>query len=186
MDMKKLMNFTKLSYHVILLLIFIFGGCATSPKMLNMVPLTEGYKFTNTNKTLKVELASGGRESDPLVEGSKIDNASFTGALITALRNSNLFSEVNPSANPDYTLSAAILTQRQPMAGFSMTVELLVRYTLKDNAGTQVWQKDIVSKYTATMGDSLIGPTRLNLANEGAVRENIRLLLEDLSKVFQK
>lgn len=166
------------------LLMTILVGCASSPRILNMVPPTDHYQFSNTNKTIKVEMVYGGQESDPIFEGSRIDNTSFMGALLQGLTNSNLFKKVNPSENPDYYLTAMILSQDQPLMGFNMTVTLLVRYTITSGIDkTQTWQKDIVSQYTATVGDAFVGATRLNKANEGSVRENIRLLLEEISKL---
>lgn len=174
----------KLNMILIISLSFILLNCATSPRILYMVPPVEEFNFVNTNKSISVNYSYGGQESDPIFEGSKIDNASFTGALITALNNSNLFSEINPSGNAYYNLSALILSQNQPMLGFDMTVTLLVRYTLTRGVeGTEVWQKDVLSSYTATVGDAFVGATRLKLANEGVVRENIKMLLEYLSQL---
>jgi len=168
----------------LLILISFLSGCAFSPSLLNMVPVTTQYQFTNTGKTITIKMVYGGEESDPIFKGSRIDNASYMGALNQSLANSNLFSKINPSGNPDYYLDVMIISQNQPFAGFNMTVTLLVRYTIingKDN--TQIWQKDISSKYTAAFGDALVGATRLNKANEGSVRENIRNFLEEISKL---
>lgn len=176
------MNTSKLVFLSLLIVTLI--GCAASPRILNMVPATDQSQFSNTNKTITIKMVHGGRESDPIFEGSKIDNTSFMGALLQALKNTNLFTAVNPPANPDYNLTALILSQDQPFIGLNMTVTLLVRYTItRETDGVQIWQKDIISKYTATVGDAFVGATRLNKANEGSVRENIKLLLEDLSKL---
>lgn len=176
------MNTVKLIFSY--LLIAMLAGCATSPRILNMVPATDQYQFSNTNKTIKVGIVYGGDESDPIFSGSKIDNSSFMGALIQALTNSNLFIKVNPSDSADYNLTAQILSQDQPFMGLNMTVTLLVRYTIiRETDSYQIWQKDIISQYTATVGDAFVGATRLNKANEGSVRENIKLLLEDISKL---
>lgn len=168
----------------LLFLIFMMIDCAFSPSLVNMIPITTQYQFSNTNKTITLNMIYGGEESDPMFKGSRIDNASYMGALLQSLTNSNLFSKINPSGNPDYYLDVMIISQNQPFAGFNMTVTLLVRYTIingKDN--TQIWQKDISSKYTAAFGDALVGATRLNKANEGSVRENIRNFLEEISKL---
>jgi len=148
-----------------------------------MIALTAQNKFVRTDKTISVKMVYGGKESDPIFTGSKIDNTSFMGALLISLTNSNLFSKINPSESPDYYLSAMILSQDQPFAGLDMTVTLFVRYIISGKDETQIWQKDILSQYTAAFGDAFVGATRLNKANEGAVRENIRLFLEELSKV---
>lgn len=42
-------------------------------------------------------------------------------------------------------------------------------------------RKSITSSYTASMGDSLVGVTRLRLAVEGAARNNIKQGLEAIA-----
>ena len=44
-------------------------------------------------------------------------------------------------------------------------------------------RESIKSSHTATMGDAFIGVTRLRLAVEGAVRENIRQGILEISKL---
>jgi len=169
---------------VAVILGFLMTGCASAPKVINMIPPDEGHVFRNTNKTIKVEAAFGGKETDPLWEGSKIDNITFMGALLTSLAQSHMFTEVNPSENPDYTLTPFIMTQSQPAFGIDMTVTLLVKYTLSNAEDeTQLWEKDILSSYTATLGDAFVGVTRIRKANEGAVRENLKSLLQELDAI---
>lgn len=174
----------KIKLIIAILLILFLNGCAFSPEPINMVPRIETSAFTKTNKTLKVNMVYGGEKSDPIIKGSKIDNASFMIALTLALEKSNLFTEINPSDNPDIFLSATILSQTQPAIGFNMTASLIVRYVLYDRTGkTEVWRKDIFSEYTAAFGDALIGSTRLKKANEGSVRQNIKFLIEELASL---
>ena len=72
--------------------------------------------------------------------------------------------------------------QSQPLAGLDMTVKLLVKYSLiNQNSNEEIWTKDINSIYTAKFSDSLIGMERLNMANEGAIRKNIEILLQTLA-----
>ena len=42
------------------------------------------------------------------------------------------------------------------------------------------FDQKISASYTATFGDAAYGPTRLKLANEGSIRENIRQFIEKL------
>jgi len=175
----------KLKYVIIAIAIVMVSGCSPSPQVVNMIPETQQYQYPSINKTIKIGLVQGGQETDHLIGGSKINNMSFLGALYQAMRNSNIFVDVDPEENPDLNLGVLIISQNQPFAGLNMTVSLIVRYTITDGAdSTQIWQKDVFSKYTATIGCStLMGSTRLNKANEGAVRENIRILLEEISKL---
>ena len=69
------------------------------------------------------------------------------------------------------------------MIGLDMTSTLSVKYTMTELAtGEKVWQEDIASKYTAKLTSCCIGSIRLNKANEGAVRENIKQLVDKLAE----
>jgi hypothetical protein len=59
------------------------------------------------------------------------------------------------------------------MFGGSFTVKMEAGWTLKRASGATVWQESIKSEHTATMGDAMVGVTRLRLATEGAARNNI-------------
>jgi len=167
-----------------IILITILAGCASSPRVMNMVPVVDNSTFASTNKTLKVSTVYGGEKSDPWIKGSRIDNDSFMQALIQALTNSNLFTKINPADQADLILTPELLSQDQPAMGLNMTATLVVRYTLKNNTdGAKIWQKYIISKFTATVGDAFVGTTRLNKANEGVVRENLKSLIEELAKL---
>ena len=161
--------------------VLLIVGCSVTPKAINMIPVDEEHVFENKSKTIEVDFPIGGKESDPMWEGSKIDNASFLNALIMSLKQSNLFTEVDPAENPDIRLSTFIMSQGQPSFGINMTVTLLVRYTLTIAAnGSLIWEKDIPSSYTATVGEAFVGAVRVRKANEGAVRENLKALLNEL------
>ena len=72
--------------------------------------------------------------------------------------------------------------QTQPLVGLDMTVNFMVKYSLiNQNNNEEIWVKDINSIYTAKFSDSLIGMERLNMANEGAIRKNIEILLQTLA-----
>ena len=72
--------------------------------------------------------------------------------------------------------------QKQPILGLAMQVSLFVKYSLIDSEGNQIWNKEIISSYTANFGDALLGTERLNLANEGAIRSNIELMIKALNE----
>ena len=106
--------------------ILFFAACASSPRLLNMVPGTDPNTFKSSNKILRVEMPAGGQESDPIFEGSKIDNVTFWGALVQTLKNSSLFAEVTSTDSADYAMKAQILDQQQPLLGLNMTTTLAV------------------------------------------------------------
>jgi hypothetical protein len=67
------------------------------------------------------------------------------------------------------------------MFGMAMTVKLEAGYTLKRMGDSKVvWQEAIRSEHTSTPGEAFAGVTRVRLATEGAVKNNIA---EALSKI---
>ena len=163
-------------YYILLFII----GCAPSPQLYNTIPI---INFQNQidyrNKTLEIGNVMGGELTNEL-EGSKINAIILKVALIESFKKYKLFLITN--INADYRLNAIIMYQNQPLAGLDMTANLLVKYSLiNQNSNEEIWTKDINSIYTAKFSDSLIGMERLNMANEGAIRKNIEILLQTLA-----
>ena len=70
---------------------------------------------------------------------------------------------------------------QQPLIGFNLTVNSMVRYALNRRSdGKQVWEETVSADYTATVGDSFLAVERLRLANEGSIRENLKTLIDRL------
>lgn len=120
----------------------------------------------------------GGEETDPLLQ-SEVDDAGFREALIASIRNQGLLAESD--ADCGYRVDANILGVGQPIAGLDMTVTAYVNYTVIDRAsGDPFLLATVTTPHTAQFGDSMFGPDRLRMANEGAVRANIREFLTRL------
>jgi hypothetical protein len=67
------------------------------------------------------------------------------------------------------------------MLGLDMTVSANVRYSLIDTSTRkEVFSKVLMASYTAKFSDAFAGGERLKLANEGAVKTNIQLLVSEL------
>jgi len=159
-------------YYILLFII----GCAPSPQLYNTIPI---INFQNQidykNKTLEIGNVMGGEFTNE-IEGSKINALILKVALIESFKKYKIFLITDTDA--DYILNATIMYQIQPLAGLDMTVKLLVKYSLiNQNSNEKKWTKDINSIHTAKFSDSLIGMERLNMANEGAIRKNIEILL---------
>ena len=175
--------YTFLQAAVLLLMLPAWVGCASTPKIQAMVPNTGEVVFQQTGTSLAVGEVGGGTGSD-MWKGSKINGSDVRLALIEALRQSNLFTEVTAEGAAAHTLTATLLTQNQPGVGIGMNVQLTIRYVVTHTAtGREVFNERVSSSYTAAFGEALVGATRVRKANEGAVRENIRQLLERLEQV---
>ena len=166
-----------------ILLILLFTGCVSmTPKLNDMIPAEYPDNLHHSDKSIYVVQVLGGRESDPIFEGSKIDAFSFRNAMILSLKKAGIFGLSEDENNSDFALKALILAQDQPAFGFDMTVTLLVKYILTDNfTREEVWSKEIFASYTAKMGEAFAGANRLRKAIEGAVRTSLKLLVQELS-----
>lgn len=150
------------------------GGCATPAKSTAMVaaPMLEAENRHEGSIGLNV---TGGSETTA-ASASQISNENFAAALRESVEKSGLFSNVlSAGEKGDYHLDVSIVRVDQPMVGFSMTVTVETTWNLSRlSDGKVLWRKGILSTYTAPFGESVVGVTRLRLANEGAARENIR------------
>lgn len=170
---------------IIMLILLICGtlivSCtAKAPDPQYMIPSADFSQFTATGKTLKVLEVKGGIKTDPMGKPT-IENEGFQEALISTLKKSGLFNEVSPEKNSDYELSAEIVTQKWH-PGFSITSNLFVKYKLiETKSNIEIWKENIYSQYEAKFEETSDGLLRAKKANEGAVRENLKLLLEKLS-----
>ena len=157
----------------------ILAGCATPAaveKMAAAVPATQ------TSLALKnsvgVADVTGGKETNPMWT-SQVSSEGFRQALEQSLENAGMFNKV--VAGSKYQLSADLTRLDQPLIGFNFTVTSTVRYALIETRSRKpVYERVIQADYTASMVDAFLSTQRMKLANEGAVKANIRAFLSDL------
>lgn len=78
-------------------------------------------------------------------------------------------------------LDVFLIELKQQTSGFGMTVDSFIRYKLTRTRDRKVVMDEIVTaSHRATVDDALYGPTRLQLANEGAIQANIAAFLKKL------
>ncbi len=160
----------------------ILGGCAAAPKIANMIPSLESKSVVGRNKTVAVEMTSGGRDPSIALTTAHIDNAPFHAALVQTLKDAKLFTQVDPATKADYRLVPAIMSQERPAMGISMSVTLAVRYSLIDASnGERIWEKVIRSIGEAGLSDGFSTAGRVRKASEDAVRKNFSFLIRELS-----
>lgn len=127
-------------------------------------------------RALQVGQVSGGRETHPLWK-SDVSAPDFAEALRRSL---NAHAMLGGAAG-GYRVDADLLRVDQPLIALDAEVTAEVRYRLvrlSDNA--VLFDQAIARPYTANFSSSLIGVTRLKLANEGAIRENISAFIAAL------
>lgn len=157
----------------------LLTGCATPSKPEAMVaPMATPVHQSKQAVVVQVQ----GGKSTSSGGTSQISSEDFARALRESIQKAGLFASVAESGPARYRLEAFLGTLDQPMFGFSLTVKMETEYNLIDTGSNQsVWRKNILSEYTAGGGESFVAATRLRLANEGAARQNIQKMIEEVS-----
>lgn len=168
-----------------LALSFFFWGCeAFSPKPLqlaDMVPRNPELVYPSSGKTCSLGLFEGRKEKGELIY--KVTTVEMKKVVTDGLKHSQLFTTVysTEQKDTDYTLTAKILGEPLDMgaSGMSSTIALYVNYKLiRNTSGEVVFNKRIQSVHTESL-DS----TRVRKSYEGAVRENVKKLLQEISVI---
>jgi hypothetical protein len=174
----------KLSLAAIVLAAATLVGCASPSRTDQMSAQTapaDRIIVTPMTKNVEVREVTGGSATNPAWV-SKVGNADFKQALETSLDEAGMLSGAKDAGK--FVLVANMEKLEQPMFGFDMTVTAVVKYTLTERAtGKEVMSKVIALPFTATTRDAFVGMTRLRLANEGAIRVNIRSLIDEIRAV---
>lgn len=112
--------------------------------------------------------------------GSKISNAALQEALDSSMRATGMLA-LSPGAG-NYQLEAQLVELEQPWIGVNVKVVVTIAYVaIEKRSGTVLYQRRLRSQYVAEFGSAMVDPNeRLRLANEGAVRSNINLMMRDL------
>jgi hypothetical protein len=129
-----------------------------------------------------VRNVTGGEETNPMW-ASKVNDAGFHSALDGSLNGAGLSSG---STSCSFPIDANLLGLSQPSMGFDMTVTSHVNYKVYDASGQPVVLATIDAPFTAKMSDAFAGVKRLRLANEGSIRESIRLFFDKLRTTSPK
>lgn len=153
---------------------FVFASCTGSINSSSLVPA--GVKASSKTGQNISSVVSGGTPDSGIM--ATISDESFKQALETSLVESGLF---RGKGGGGYSLSALIVSVKQPMVGISMTVQMEVSYNLR-KGNSSVWSKSIKSSYSAPMGEAFVGAVRVRKATEGATRENIAMLIRALDE----
>ena len=157
---------------------FALSGCAEPARIDQMVatPTAQLPQASNLRNAIAVNAVTGGSSTNPLWV-SKVGNAEFQTALENSLKNAGMLAS-GPSR---YRLETSLVSLDQPMIGFDLTVRSGVQYMLTDTATNQiVFNKPVNAEFTAHVSDAFIAVERLRLANEGSIKANIQMFLDQL------
>lgn len=104
-----------------------------------------------------------------------VSNEPFKAALESSLAANGYLAR---GGKPKYTIDVEIKDLNQPLIGLDYDVTSTVVYKVS-SAGT-IKQYPIVAKGSASLSDSPLGADRMRVANERAMKQNIRQFLEAL------
>jgi hypothetical protein len=157
------------------------AGCAAPAHKENMAA-TPSVALRKLPYTVQVETRGGAATG--AMDSSNISNEDLKAALETSITKTNLFKSVVQGKGGDYELTVTVTQLTKPMFGGAFTVTLETGWSLvKASDKSVVMRKAIKSSHTAELSDSLIGVTRLRLAVEGAVRNNVSQGLQAISEL---
>lgn len=157
------------------------ASCAAPADSRAMVPnnLATGKRFS---KSVSI-VVTGGQKTNPMWS-SQVANEDFATALQTTIEKNGLFSRVIRSGNADYKLDVRLIQLHQPSFGLNFTVKGDIEWRLRHVSSDRlVWDGRTDRSYTVTVGEAPVGIKRLRLANEGAIRENIKAGLEHIASL---
>jgi hypothetical protein len=160
----------------IMALAWALAGCAAGARpnamTVGAAPGTTISDKSPLRYAVQVGAVSGGSRTNPLWK-SDVSNDDFHQALEQSLSLHAML-----AGTPRYVLDAQLVALEHPLIEIQATVTATVRYTLVRAADRAVaWEQTLTTSSTARLGDALSGPERLRLATEGAMHENIKLML---------
>ena len=143
----------------------------------SLIPEQVGNKFLIYSgplyQTVSVGEVGGGNETNPLVH-SDIGNAALKEAITRSLKINNYLSSSKETSK--YALNVFLVEIDLPQSGYTTTITTFVKYKLVD-----IKSKRVV--FVESVDDIFIGPTRLKIVQENAMKKNIALFLEKLLSI---
>ncbi|MCK4886977.1 MAG: hypothetical protein KAS96_06280 [Planctomycetes bacterium] len=156
----------------------LINGCAANAN--RMVP-TDFEVVNKHHHTVSINISTGWKETNFLWT-SQVSNSAFTEALNNALVKSGVFQAVIKGGGADYLLDVTILNYDQPWIGINFDIRMKTKWKLTDTKTlVPVWSGIFETTYRAKFSDALIAAERLQKANEGSVRTNIKEGIRRLS-----
>ncbi|HEX3498674.1 MAG TPA: hypothetical protein VHT04_05070 [Stellaceae bacterium] len=169
----------------LLAVLFTASGCASGARTDAMaVAVSPDTVIGNASKlrgAVRVDRVSGGAETNPLWHPN-VSTDNFRAALGESLTRNGMTS----SGQGSYLLNAELVSLDRPLAAFDTTVTAKVHYTVVAT-GSQAIKLDetIETPYTVKFSETVYGPERFRLANEGAMHDNIEAILKRMITAAQ-
>lgn len=160
-------------------LVLTLSGCATPVTHQALVPVS--LEVSKHHPQSVAVVASGGTETSAAGK-PQVSDTELQQAVASAITQTKTFSRVVDGKNGDYILTVNVFNVTQPSFGLTFTVGVEMGWTLtRTDTGAKVWQESIKSEQTVGAGEAFVAVTRLKLATEGAIRNNVKQGLLKLS-----
>lgn len=147
----------------------------TDAMIANVTEATVVKPDSPLKQSMTVASVTGGEETSPLWT-SQVGNEGFLEALTLSLQQHTMLA----TSNGVMTLRVTLVELDQPLAGFDMEVTSTVRYVVEHQAQGVVFDETIRHAHLQDFSSAFVGSKRLQLANEGAIRNNISQFIEKL------
>lgn len=103
--------------------------------------------------------------------------------LENSIFESNIFDR---SAKNSVTVRFKNLIIDRDKFGFEMTARAIGQYSIKTQAGKEIFETTIHSEGKSAASDSFVGVERLNIATRKAISENFKMLIDEMSRNIEK
>jgi hypothetical protein len=177
---------TAAKFAVLAVMLGALGACASAadPAAMAVTAPAAGPAFpAPLQHAMCVRNVAGGEETNPMW-ASKVDDKGFRAAIASSLDSAGLTAPGADSCH--FPIDVNLLGLSQPSMGLDMTVTSHVNYKVYDTAGQPLLLETIDTPYTAKFSDAFAGVKRLQLANEGSIRESIRAFFDKLRATAPK
>jgi len=149
------------------------GACTISPESMVPAEATAGPE-RKIPLRVRVMPVIGARKT--FFGGPAFPTAEkYQEALVLTLVKAGIFAGVSTDAG-DVDLTMTVLSIDQP-PGIAYTVRMVANYTFTSRDGTTLWSETYDSSFSA---NDIAGAARTLNANEGAVRENLKALVQGI------
>jgi hypothetical protein len=169
---------------VLMLAALTLSACASPAVMQNMVVTPQDIENIAPSPDFKNGITVSQVNSDEIINSLlalKVDKVAFLRALSTSLKQNGLLADQKSLSK--FVLFASIASLKQPLLEMDFKVSSNVNYRVVERETKVTWYEELVSaSYTAAYSKTGFPVGGLRLANEGAIRENIKEFITKLSK----
>lgn len=164
---------------LVIVLASALAGCTTNLPPVSLMP--------KTVDSVSIPLVTASFEVAPvtLLEGEVegyLTAENFKIALEETIKRANLFGS---DTNKPFGVKAHVLEGTYPVAGFTMSSSLAVRYTVTNSAGREILKEDVRYEGTAGLSEETDGWTRAFLAFQRTQQGHFSLFLDKLKQALK-